>query len=65
MHTKFTEDAFSGVDNFEFQFLGSIKILWILFWVCRESRIFWGSFLSNLGSFLKVKVQDGHRFWGC
>ena len=59
---------FFGVQNSEFQyFLGfsekwifvwGMKILWILFWGHHKIGLVWGSFLCNLGSFFKVKVQN-------
>ena len=32
-----------------------------IFWVRRKSGLFWGHFYP--GSFLKVKVLNGHIFW--
>ena len=63
-----------GVQNFEFHlFWGGggvrkmkifwdIKILWIFFGVITNLDYIQGSFLCILGSFLKVKVQNGGYF---
>ena len=56
------------VQTFEFHFFGGfqknkyfwgIKILWIFFRVITKLGYIKGSFLCILGSFLKVKVQNG------
>ena len=44
-------------------FLG-MKILWIFFGVIAKSDYIQGSFLCILGSFLKIKVQNGGYFFG-
>ena len=63
--------SFFWVQNFEFLwvfrkiniFLG-MKILWIFFRVITKLDYILGSFLNILGSFLKVKVQNGGYFFG-
>ena len=65
---------FWGVQNSEFQyflgflekwiFLGGMKILWIFFWGHHKIGLVWGSFLCNLGSFFKVKVENWNIFLG-
>ena len=40
-----------------------MKILWIFFWGHHKIGLVLGSFLCNLGSFFKVKVQIGIFFW--
>ena len=40
-----------------------MKILWIFFGVTTKLGYISGSFLCILGSFLKVKVQNGDIFW--
>ena len=42
---------------------GSMKIMWIFFGGNHKIGLVWGSFLSILGSFLKVKVQNWDIFW--
>ena len=42
-----------------------MKILWIFFGVITKLDYIKGSFLCILGSFLKVKVQNGGIFLGC
>ena len=44
--------------------LGGMKILWIFFWVITKLDYIKRSFLCILGSFLKVKVQNGGIFGG-
>ena len=66
---------FFWVQNSEFQyflgfsekiiFLGGIKILWIFFWGHHKIGLVLGSFLCNLGSFFKGKVQKLDIFLGC
>ena len=48
-------NIFGGYDDFVVIFLGIITKL----------NYIKGSFLCILGSFLKVKVQNGEYFWGC
>ena len=42
-----------------------MKILWIFFGVITKLDYIYESFLCILGSFLKVKVQNGGIFEGC
>ena len=42
-----------------------MKILWIFLGVKTKLDYNKRSFLSILGSFLKVKLQNGEYFWGC
>ena len=42
-----------------------MKILWIFFGVITKLGYIYGSSLCILGSFLKVKVQNGGYFLGC
>ena len=42
-----------------------MKILWLFFGDHHKIELYYGSFLCILGSFLKVKVQNGGYFWGC
>ena len=46
-------------------FLGGMKIFWIFFWGHHKIGLVWGSFLCNLGSFFKVRVQNWDTLWGC
>ena len=41
-----------------------MKILLIFFGVITKLDYILGSFLCILGSFLKIKVQNGDVFWG-
>ena len=41
-----------------------MRILWIFFEVITKLDYIYGSFLCILGSFLKVKVQNGGYFLG-
>ena len=43
-------------------FFGGMKILWIFFGGDHKIGLVWGSFLCNLGSFFKVKVQNWDIF---
>ena len=61
-----------GVKNFGFQYcLGfskneyfwGMKILWIYFLVHHKIELNNGVFLCIVGSFLKIKVQNGVYFW--
>ena len=66
---------FFGVQNSEFQyffgfskkliFFWGMKILWIIFLGHHKIGQVRGSFLCNLGSFFKAKVQNWDIFWGC
>ena len=42
-----------------------MKILWIIFWGHNKIGLYLGPFLRSLGSFLKVKVQNGGYVLGC
>ena len=44
---------------------GGMKILWIIFGVITKLDYIYEQFLCNLGSFLKVKVQNGGIILGC
>ena len=46
-------------------FLGGMKILWIYLGGHHKIRLVRGSFLCNLGSFFKVKVQNLDILLGC
>ena len=64
---------FFGVQNSEFQyfwgfsekliFFWGMKILWIIFWGHHKIGLVWGSFLCNLGSFLRPRYRIGIFFW--
>ena len=66
---------FFRVQNFEFQYFGiffrklnifwDMKILWIFFGVIIKLDYINRSFVFILGSFLKVKVQNGGYFLVC
>ena len=61
---------FLGVKNSEFQYFWGVFRKMIIFLGYEDFvDIFWGSsqgsFLCNLGSFFKVKVQNWDIFWGC
>ena len=45
-------------------FLG-MKILWIIFWGHHKIGLYLGAISTNLGSFLKIKVQNGGYVLGC
>ena len=65
-----------GVQNLEFQYLGGgggvqkneycfgYEDFVDIFWVITKKDWFYGLFLCILGSFLKVKVQNGDIFGG-
>ena len=55
-------DIFGG---FQKKNLLGMKILWIFFGVITKLGYILGSFLSILGYFLKVNVQNGGYFLGC
>ena len=40
-------------------FFGGMKILWIFFWGHHKIGLVWGSFLCNLGSFLRSRYRIG------
>ena len=42
-----------------------MKILWILFLDHHKIGLYLGAISMHLGSFLKVKVQNGGYFWSC
>ena len=44
---------------------GGMKVLWIFSWVITKLDNIYEPFLCILGSFLKVKVQNGGCFLGC
>ena len=42
-----------------------MKILWIIFWGHHKIGLYLGAISTNLGSFLKIKVQNGGYVLGC
>ena len=44
---------------------GGMTILWLFLGDHHKLNYIKESFLCILGSFLKVKVQNGGYFWGC
>ena len=55
---------FGGITKNEY-FWGHVGFVDIFFWVITKLDYIYGSFLCILGSFLKVKVQNGGYFLGC